>query len=244
MAVHFDEVLFVISIDCFTEYIFSGFSLEDVQEVKAAAREEILTILNGGNNYYMRANFSEERKNRSRQEFFTKLKNRNVSSALQEQIRFFEEILDGISDDLITAISEITSVASRFNWLNTDKLTTPITDELLELSAQVEHLGFSSTESTLDWSQIEEIWFNSTSEWDQFLSQEEMFDGITDAPCSMLNKILNFSSQLDFLYRWKEYLGEERYALIRRFIIAESHLEIDSVNPGAAKEIDRIMTLC
>ena len=236
MEAIFDDILFVISTDCFAEELFGEFSSEQIECVKQAAREAILEILDGENNYYIYADFSTERKEKTQQEFFAKLRAQGAGEKIQQKILLFYETIKGITGQLSTACQVIISVSARLYWLNTDRFTVPITDEIVDLVAMIEPLGLDRESQGFEW---DEIWLNSPSDWDRFLMS--IMDGIREVPYLKFLKITKFSSQLNFLQLWKKHLGEERFAVIRNYILTEAHAELDQDNPAAAKEIDRIM---
>lgn len=237
MAESFDDIIFVISTDCFTDELLGEFSRQDVEKVKYVARNAIPTIINGGDNYYMCADFSMERMQKTQHDFFSELIAQQVGADIRQKIQLFYDILKGITDQLRTAAYAINSVAARLYWLDTDRFRAPITDELFELITLVEPLGLDRKSHGFEW---EDIWLNSPSEWDQFVMS--LMDGIDEVPYLTFKDITRFSSQFDFLGNWKTHLGEARFTVIRNYVLAEAHAELDALNPGAAKEVDRIMS--
>ncbi len=237
MAALFDDILFLISTDCFTNELFGEFSQSNVEKVKQAARHAVPDMIHGGDNYYMCGDFSPERQQKTQRDFFAKLQAQQVGAGIQQRIHLFYETLQGITDQSRTASNVIGSVAARLYWLHTDNFNTPITDEILDLVAMVEPLGLHRESHGFDWG---DIWLNSPSKWDQYVMS--LMDGIDEIPYLTFTDITKFSSQFDFLSAWKKHLGEERFAVIKNFILTEAHAELDQINPDAAKEIDRIMS--
>jgi len=237
VAAHFDKILFLISTDCFTDQLFGEFSPQDVESVKQAARDAVPDMVRGGDNYFMCADFSPERVEKTRLDFFANLLAQQVGVPIQRKIGLFHEALQGITDQLRTASNVIGSVAARLYWLDIDHFKTPITDELVDLIAMVAPLGLDRESHGFEW---EDIWLSSPSEWDRFLMS--LMDGIDEVPYLTFVDVMKFSSRLDFLYAWKKYLGEPRFSGIRHYIQAEAHAELDAINPVAAKEIDQIMS--
>lgn len=238
MAAIFDDVLFLIGTDCFTNELFGEFSSIDIEKVKQAARDTVPEMVHGGDNYYMCADFTPERVQKTQRDFFAKLQTQQVGPGIQEKIYLFYETLVGISDQLSSACHAIASVSARLYWLDTDRFKTPITEELLDLIAMVEPLGLARESHGYEW---EDIWLNSPSAWDQYVMS--LMDGIKEVPYLKFKKITKFSSQFDFLSVWKKHLGEEHFICIKNFILAEAHAELDQINPTAAGEIDRIMSV-
>jgi hypothetical protein len=237
MTAHFDKILFLIGTDCFVDQLFGEFPVQDVEKVKQAARDAVPEMVHGGDNYFMCADFSPVRIQKTQRDFFAKLQTQQVGAGIQQKIHLFYEALQGITDQLRTASHVIASVAARLYWLETDRFKTPITDELLGLIAMVEPLGLDRESHGFEW---EDTWLNSPSKWDQFVMS--LMDGIDEVPYLTFADITKFSSQFDFLWAWKRHLGEDRFSLIRHYILTEAHAELDSINPDAAKEIDRIMS--
>lgn len=237
MAAHFDKILFLISTDCFIDQLFGDFAPQDVEKVKKAAREAVPEMVDGGDNYFMCADYSPERVEKTKKAFFAKLRAHQVGNGIQQKIHLFYETLLGITDQLRTASYAIGSVAARLYWLNTDRFKTPITDELLDLIALVEPLGLDRESDGFEW---EDIWLNSPSKWDQFVMS--LMDGVDEVPYLTFKDVTRFSSKFNFLSAWKKHLGEDRFSLIRQYILTEAHAELDPINPDAAREIDRIMS--
>lgn len=236
MAANFDKIIFLISTDCFTDKLFGEFSSQDVEKVKRVAREAVPEMVRGGDNYFMCADFSPARVEKTQRDFFIKLREQQVGTPIQQKIHIFYEVLQGITDQLSTASYVIASIAAGMYWLDFDRLHTPITDDLLDLITMIEPLGLNRESQGFEW---EDIWLNSPSKWDQYIMS--LMDGVDEVPYLTFSGITKFSSQFDFLCIWKRHLGEDRFSVIRHYIMKEAHAELDSINPNAAKEIDQIM---
>lgn len=237
MIALFDDIIFLISTDCFTDQLFGEFPPQDVEKVKQAARDAVPEMVDGGDNYFMCADFSPARIQKTQRDFFAKLQAQQVGIGIQQKIHLFHESLLGITDQLRAASHVIGCVAADLYWLNTDRFKTPITDELIDLIALVEPLGLYRESHGFEW---KDIWLNSPSTWDQFVMS--LMDGIDEVPYLKFKDITRFSSQFDFLCAWKKHLGEDRFSVIRHYILTEAHAELGSIKPDVAKEIDRIMS--
>ncbi len=117
------------------------------------------------------------------------------------------------------------------------RFETLITDDLVGVIAMVESLGVDRESHGFEW---EEIWLKSPSKWDQYVIS--LMDGVDEVPYLKFREITQFSFQLDFLKAWKIHLGIERFWVMRNFILTEAHIELDSADSHAAKEIDRLMS--
>jgi hypothetical protein len=237
MAANFDKVIFLISTDFFATELFDEFDLPDIEKLKQTARHAVPEIIRGGGNYFMDADSSPIRQQKTQHDFFAQLQAQKVDMGLQKKIHFFYEILCNPNPGRNAAANVITSVAACLYWLYEDKFKTPITDELIDLIALIEPLGLYK-ESPGD--ELSDLWLNSPSKWDQYVMS--LMDGIDEVPYLTFDEITKFSSQFDFLIAWKKLLGEEKFSVIRDFIIIESHFQLDDSNPESAKQIDKIMS--
>lgn len=237
MAAHFDKILFLISTDCFTDQLFGEFGSEDIEKVKQAARNAVRGMINGGDNYFMCADYSADRIQKTQTDFFAELISKQVGLSIQQKIVLFHEALSGISEELRTAGNTIKLISARLYWLDANLLTLPITDELLNIMADVEPIGLQIESRGFEW---EDVWLNSPSKWDQYVMS--LMDGIDEIPYLTFLDVMKFSSQFGFLYDWKRKLGEHRFSLIREFLRAEASAELGSVNGDAVKEVGRILT--
>ncbi|QDQ27030.1 hypothetical protein FNU76_12030 [Chitinimonas arctica] len=239
MQKQFDRLLILISTDSLAKLTFPDCPEEDIEKVKKAARAEIMKLLDGGENYYLSSDFTDQRRQNTYKDFFSGLVKLGASAKIQEKIRIYSETLEGITDSLSTASYTLGSASALLYWLHTDDCATPITDELVDLVAQIEHIGLEIDTPTITAFEHDEIWFDNPTEWDRFV--QRILDEVPDAPCYTFNEAMSFSSKLSYLGKWKEYLGEEHYAPIRNWIISEAHARLDEINPDAAKEIDKLI---
>ncbi len=239
MIANFDRVLIVISTDFFSPKLLGEFSAEEIEATKEVAREEILIILDGSDNYYMCADFSVDRRAKTKNDFFAKLQARGVGIRVQRKINFFYDTLEGISNNANTAIYEISHVASALNCLQTEELISPISDEMLDCLAMIEAIDPDSEQTA--YIDEEDLWLQSTSDWDKFLMS--ILDGITGAPATIYNGITKLPSQLDFLHLWKAQLGGNRFAVLKEYIRIEAHAQLEEINPDSASEIDDILAV-
>ncbi|WP_339533357.1 hypothetical protein [Pseudomonas mucidolens] len=232
----FDDILFLISTDCFASELFFEFTPQDVEIVKMAAREAIPKIVHGGDNYYLCADFSPERVNNTRKVFFKSIQDHQVPKEVMQKVSLFYETLAGVSDEISSATNTIGSVATRMYWLDTDNFKNPITVEILNIISTIEPLGLNRESHGFEW---EEAWLNSESAWDRYIMS--LMDEIVEAPYLTFIKIEKFSTQLDYLRIWKKNLDEESFSTIKKFIQIEAYAELETCNAAAAREIDRIM---
>lgn len=241
MNTNFDKVLFLISTDCFESLILKGFSQKDINIVKQAARNEIGDILGGGNNYFLEADYSESRIIKTKINFFDSVRKQGGLSSILQKIEYFEEVLNGITTELDIATHVIYSVAARLHWFHIDDLIISIPDDLMDILEKMESIDLELGDSVFEWNEIKRIWFDSTSEWDCYLRQDEMFDGTPDVLCTYLFEVLNFTSRLNFLYTWKDALVDTQYSKVVTYISDEAHAELNNTNPDAAELIDKIL---
>jgi hypothetical protein len=239
MIANFDQVLFLISTDFFCPILFDEFLPKDIEAVKKIAREEILSILNGSDNYYMCADFSSRRREKTTHNFFAKSQVQGVAPSIQRKINSFNDALVEISTTVNTAMHEISHIASGLYWLQTEEFITPIPDEILDCVAMVESIGLSGDQCEyVDW---EDLWLKSPSDWDKFLMS--IMDGIPETPSTTFYELTKLPSQLDFLHLWKARLGENRFAVLKEYIRIEAHAQLEEINPDSASEIAGILEM-
>ncbi|MBK5000260.1 hypothetical protein IAE37_002536 [Pseudomonas sp. S31] len=232
----FDDIIFLLSTDCFCGEILANTSDSDCLEIKKIARRTIPTIINGGNNYYIFANFSSHRIQETENNFLQAIKESSVSKQTLKTIVNLRETLKGSTDDLNTASYVINSIASRLYWLAIDDFNTPVTLELVELIAEIEHLGLDVEHPQLSW---QDVWLESKSEWDLYIMS--LMDGIDEAPYLTFLKLKENLFHLDFLRKWSAHLGHKKFSHIKKFIQTEAHHELDNANAAAAAKIDALI---
>jgi hypothetical protein len=233
MTKSFGDLIFLISTDFFASELFGEFTPEDIDEFKKITREFVKKTVFGYDNYYLSKGFSLAQKN----DFFLKLQEKKFGVCIEKKIHLFYEILCNPNPGRNAAANVITSVAACLYWLYEDKFKTPITEELIDLIALIEPLGLYRESPGHE---LSDLWLNSPSKWDQYVMS--LMDGIDEVPYLTFDEITKFSSQFDFLIAWKKLLGEEKFSVIRDFIIIESHFQLDDSNPESAKQIDKIMS--
>lgn len=236
MAKTFDELIFLLSTDCLAADVLESSDKVELNSIKEIARHSVKTIMNGEKNYYLYADFSFHRQRSTQEVFFKMAREKNIPEATLKKLTEYIEILEGITDSLSTALHTISSIASHLYWLTTDEIDSTITNETLEIIAEIESIGLERKSHVYDW---EDAWSETASEWDNYI--KSLMDGIDDAPYLTFMKIKNFSSRLDFLNVWKAHLGEEKFLTIKNLIRAEGHLKLDEINPPAAAELDKIL---
>lgn len=236
MTSRFDNIIFLISTDCFAGELFAEYPAATIECVKQTARDAIPHLLDGGDNYYRYADFSPARAEQTRRDFFADLQARHVPPHLQNKIEWFYQLLLGISAEVSSAASVILSVAARLYWLDTDDFKVPVTPALLDTLSIIEPLGLNVESRGYEW---EDAWLNATSSWDRYVMS--LMDGIKEVPYLTFVQITGFSTQLDCLRAWKLHLGAARFSEIEHVIKLQAHAELDLINPAAAHEIDRLL---
>ena len=235
MTANFDDIIFLLSTDCFCSEILATSSESESLKIRRIAREAISKIINDGDNYYLCADFSSHRIQKTENDFFEAAEKSIISKQTLNKIHTFHEILKSSSDEASTASYVISSVATRLYWLSTEELSTPINLHLVELISEIEPLGLDIEHNGYEW---EHIWLESNSEWDTYIMS--LMDGIDEAPYLTFLKIKKKTAQLDFIRRWSSHLGNEKFSHIRDFIRTEAHHELDIINKAAAEEIDAL----
>ncbi|ATP50050.1 hypothetical protein PPUJ20066_38370 [Pseudomonas putida] len=207
-----------------------------MEQITAIARDVALQILNGGKNYFICADFSPSRIEKTKMLFFDTARNKNISEKAVNAIKAFGEVLEGITDSVSTASFVIRSIASRLYLLTMDDFRTPITMEIVELLSELEPHALETGLHEFEW---KETWLEANSEWDKYVIS--LMDGIIETPYLSFTKINNFLSQLDFLRDWKAHLGKEKFSIIQDFIKTEGHHELDIANPTAAAKLNKLI---
>jgi len=236
MTSRFDNIIFLISTDCFADELFTEYPAATIECVKQAARAAIPHLLDGGDNYYLYADFSPARAEQTRRAFFADLQARHLPSPLQHKIERFYQVLLGLSAEVSSAASIILSVTARLYWLDTDDFNVPVTPALLDTLSIIEPLGLNVESHGYEW---EDAWLNSTSDWDRYVMS--LMDGIKEVPYLTFVQITAFSPRFDGLRAWKHHLGAARFSEIEHVIRAQAHAELAPINAAAAREIDRLL---
>ncbi|OCK48483.1 hypothetical protein BA766_00355 [Stenotrophomonas maltophilia] len=236
MAIPVDQVVFLLAADCFREALFPTFPESDVEAARLAAQRMLDETLNGGDNYYLCASFSEARIGSTHDALFDDLRSRGASVRLQNHVGLLIQALPAPKGAMLRACDTITSIASYLFWLESDALCNPVTTELVDAIAVIEPLGLQREPPCVDW---HAAWTHSESEQDRYIAS--LMDGIDDAPVYMFNDVQAFTIRFDFLSLWRAQLGETRFEPIRKFIAAEAHLRLDDRDGDAAGHIDQIL---
>jgi hypothetical protein len=236
MTANFDDIIFLLSTDCFCSEILATNLEREAVEIRKIARKSVSNIINGGDNYYLCADFSIHRTQKTESNFFEAAKKSNISEQTLKKIHSLHEILKSSTDEVLTASYVIGSIASRLYWLSTEEFSTPITLELLGLIAEIEPLGLDTEHNEYEW---ENIWLASKSEWDIYIMS--LMDGIDEAPYLTFLKLRQNLARLDFIRKWRTHLGHEKLSHIRNFITTEAHHELDDLNAAAAEEIETLI---
>jgi hypothetical protein len=117
MAADFDKVIFLISTDFFATELFGEFDLPEIEKMKAAARSAVSEMIRGAENYYIYADFSPARQQKTQHDFYAQLQAQKVDMGLQKKIYLFDEILCNPNPERNAAANVITSVAACLYWL-------------------------------------------------------------------------------------------------------------------------------
>lgn len=234
MSNEFDQLLFLISTDCLANELFSGVPQRDVAALQKAARHALRDIVAGGNSYYLYADLSPARVLKTQRAFIAEAQALQGSLGILHKIGLLHDAMRGVTVEISTACTAVGCAAVRMYWLDTDHLKIPIPDQLVDLIAMIEPLGVVGTFQGMD---LEGVWLNSLSCWDQ--QAMTLLEGI--APYDAFQAVTYFSEQFCFLTTWKKALGEARFSILKDFIQAEAHATLDLHTPAAAREIDRVM---
>lgn len=236
MAVPIDQIVFLLGADCFRPALLSTFPRSDAEAARLAALRILNEVVNGGDNYYMCASFSEARIGSTRDSLIDDLRSRGASVRLQDRVGLWIRALPAPSGAMIRACDMITSVASYLFWLESDALFNPITIQLVDAIAVIEPLGLQREPTCVDW---HEAWADTESAQDRYIAS--LMDGIDDAPVYVFNDLDAFTARFDFLSRWRACLGETRFEPMRKFISDEAHLRLAHHDDAAAGHIDQIL---
>ncbi|MEE9355904.1 MAG: hypothetical protein V3U75_09990 [Methylococcaceae bacterium] len=231
------KLIIVTSTDFFADYLFPNEKEINISTVQQVARDEMVTILDGGDNFYMYADYSKETIDKTKDHFYKRLKEKSVSNSIYNKIKHYHVTIDEarVSDAIRTASMEIIGAAAHLYWLETELLNEQVTDELLDIISIIEPYGISTGECPCD----EDDWLSSESEWDQYLMS--LMDGIDEAPFTMFRSITTFHSQFDFMKTWSSHLTDEQVTLLKNFILNEAKYQLEKINKEAAAEVEAIM---
>ncbi|MFY1033184.1 hypothetical protein [Pseudomonas asiatica] len=236
MNATFDDLILILSTDSFCGEILDTTTKHESLKIREIARKIVKTIINGGDNYYMCADFSCHRIKKTEKDFFELAQKNNIPKQTLEKIDNLHKILKSNSDETNTASYVINSIASRLYWLVIDEFNTPITPELLELIPEIEPLGLDVKHYACEW---RDVWLESQSDWDKYIMS--LMDGIDEAPYLTFTKLKSNLAPLDFLRKWNTHLGPKKFSHIKNFINTEAHHELDKKNARAAEKIDTLI---
>lgn len=236
MNVKFDYLVFLVSTDCFAEPLLGDLSQQDREVIHRVARSLVHKIVDGGDNYFLCADFSPSRLEATRTEFYSLLSAGGTSSTALARIKAWEAELAEESDARSTAKFAIGSIAARLFWLDSDSLSVSIADDLMESISDVEDVGLEFDAAVLEWKRR---WTKTESKWDGYL--KSLLDEVPETPYLTFRTLQESASQLAFLIAWKQRLGEHRFKQVLRFIEHEIEVELEPVNVAAAAEARRIL---
>lgn len=237
MAVPVDQIVFLLAADLFRPALLSTFPRSDAEAARLAALRVLDEVVDGGDNYFMCASFSEARIGSTHDSLLDDLRSRGASARVQDRIELLIRLLPVPSGAMIRACDMITSIASYLFWLESDALCNPVTTQLIDAIAEIEPLGLQREPTCVDW---HEAWIHTQSKHDRYIAS--LMDGIDDAPVYVFNDLQAFTARFDFLSRWRACLGETRFEPMRKFISDETHLRLDDRDDAAAGHIDQILT--
>ncbi|GEM_PF-3952497 len=213
-----DQLLVILSLDCFTNLIWDKEDINIVEKIKEIARDEFKKILNGSSNYYMNADFSADRLKKTHDSFYSRLE--KFLEKIQKD--YIKSIHFRIEDKVFSKINEaVTPILIDLLWLNQEKISQPISNDLLEILYKIENSEINIQEIDIDDEEIEHIWKESNSEWDRFMRQGSMFEDIDDMPCLILSKALRLDSATIFLRKVHAILDHKDFSKLLTFLIKE-----------------------
>lgn len=230
----FDHIIFIVSTDCFSEkFLGKSLSLE-LEHIKEFAREETLSLMDGGNDYYYDANFSTERKNKSKDIFLEKISTLGNGPATLGKLIEFDSTLNGLtSKNSANSIELIKSVSARLYWLNVDDFQIEITDALIEAAIQAQHSDLPLyTEEPFNREEIYHAWKHAPSAWDNYI--KSIMTDVPDSICETLDRLYNSPLSLRQLCNWRDELPEIQFLTLIQAIERESFLEMVKINPASA----------
>lgn len=237
----FDDVIFLISTDCFADELLGELSKRNIDIMKKIAREAVFEIIRGGDNYYLCADFSENRVKNTEIYFFARMKEENMAPAIKRKIEFFYNTLKDIQHiktSIKLAGEIIGSIVENIDWINfsNSKISTP--DTLIEAAKIASSLEPNRDVDFLKW---KKTWLKSQSKWDKFLMS--VMDEVPEVPYLKFRKIKELQSHFDFLYKWKKHLNENHCDAIRKYILDKAHLKLlNETDLRVATEVERIMS--
>ncbi|WP_347900848.1 hypothetical protein [Pseudomonas purpurea] len=237
----FDHIIFIVSTDCFSEKLLGKSFSQNLGTIKEFAREETLALMAGGTDYYYDANFSTERKHRSKDILFEKISTlRNGPAILGKLIELDSILNERVSRNSVSLVERIKNVSARLYWLNVDDFQIEITDSLIEAAIQAQHSELPLyTEEPFDREEIYNSWEHASSAWDNYIK------GImTDVPDSIgetLDRLYNSPLSLRQLFNWRERLPKDQFLTLIQAIERESFLELMNYNPASALLVEPTM---
>ncbi len=231
-----DELLIILSLDCFTKYLWEGEKESEIAFIKNTARQEFKIILDGEDNYFMNADFSPTRLKKTQDDFYEK-----ISESLGEiKTYYIKEIQNKIEEKSSSNIDFIiTSILSNLLWLTHEEFSQPIDYELLEIISKIDSLGISIQETEIDREEIKRDWTRADSEWDLFMKKKSMFEDIDNFPCLILYRALKINPTLKFIEKCHENLQKTEFFKIINFVILEIEAQ-EKIKPNKLNEIAKI----
>lgn len=233
------DLIFILSTDYFSEYLFLSERQKDRNTIKQIARNLLEIILNGGDDYYACLNYGEGAINEANKLFYKEIELSSLSITTLDKIKYYHRNLsekEKISDTESAAEMVIVTKAANLYWFDIDMIKTEISEALLEIATIVQPYGIDTEELPCN----EDDWIESASSWDKYL-MSLMDDDLAYLPFVMFSSIFTHKTYFTFLEVWKKHLSDEQYETLISFLIKESTLELEQYNPNASKEIFNIL---
>lgn len=236
----FDKVLFVVSTDSLGRYVLPDLEESSLKIVGDLARTEIGRFMNGGGNYFMDADFDDERKSETSRSFLAAVKNLANGSLVASEISSLADNKAAAASGYQLARSKLRSIAARFCYLNTQDLTVFPESHLQEIALKLEvnnlnplYADFSSTLQAIESAE-------PASPWDMRVMNAEFFDGIEDVLKLAAKEMIEGGESVRFLRAWKSFLPSQEFHDVVRYIGDEARAELSG---SAGKELGIVLEM-
>lgn len=228
------DLIFLLSSDCFSPYLFEKPHRPSMEEIRRIARETSLAIMADGDCYFETADFSAEGVAGVQQRFLAQLETSIDDTAAIKKIKRLIRILENVDEQRTLAENFLASTCAHLYWLNTACLTQALDDILLGIAAKVEPVGLTTPAThSLDWSAIKVLWQNARSEWDGYL--KSITAEVPDGLCSAFKHLLEDGQALDFIHHWQQVLNSDERRYLIAFLSREGEQGL-AINPRARDE--------
>ena len=232
-----DSLLFALSLDCLDMRVLEpNCSDTDAQLARQAARRQGEKILNGHQCYYIWADMRDERKDASSRDFFSEIERKKLSLRAKSILTKLGKKFELTNEIDQTAIYGINSLAARFFWQVDDFQLTPTPDLIIIAEKLFSKSAWPLNAEDAEGFDTNTFFATATSDWDQMLISDEMWDGNSDIFREVISLLFNASaSSQTKLLSWKELLTEEEFFRVCVFLEKEIVFEIEPINSEAAK---------